>query len=712
MCGIFGILAGRGASFPEELLRESAGSLFRLSESRGKEASGLLVRANQALYVLKEAVSASQLMNSAAYRSLFTGHLRESGYTDSDLAVPFAFVGHSRLVTNGRSELNWNNQPVVKDGAAGVHNGIVVNDRELWEQFPELRKKTDLDTEILLSLLQLHRRQSLSLRKAVADTFSRIKGSASVALLFDDLDAALLATNTGSLYTCTSDDGKVLIFASEKYFLRELLAGRALKARFSQANIAQIRAGTGCLVSLRDLSRLNFGLFAGPREDFPEEELRDLALPEKVPVRDLSEYRNPPPVDVSRYRLREEVQREMLETWERLYSGELGIRRCTRCLNTEHMPFIQFDAEGVCNYCRSYEARKRQGHRTFKGEEKLRELVSRHRSEAGKPDCVVGFSGGRDSGYGLYYIIKHLGLHPIVFTYDWGMVVDLARRNQARITGKLGIEQILVSADIRRKRENVRKNFEAWLKRPRLGMLPILMAGDKKFYYYFHKIREQNDLNLFIFCGGHEAEETPFKYGFCGVSHGIDDTFNRLTGISWVKKLTLISYYAANFLLNPAYLNRSVLDTLDAFYSTYVLHDDYLYLYHYLEWDERQVVDTISREFEWETAPDTVATWRIDDGTAPVYNYIYLALAGFTEFDDFRSFQIREGKLTREEAFQLVKEENKPRFEEIEWYAEAIDLDVNRAIGIVNQAAKLYERNLREAAATKAAARQAPVITR
>ena len=134
-----------------------------------------------------------------------------------------------------------------------------------------------------------------------------------------------------------------------------------------------------------------------------------------------------------------------------------------------------------------------------------------------------------------------------------------------------------------------------------------------------------------------------------------------------------------------------MLDTLFAYYATYILKDDYLYLYHFIEWDEKKIISDIREKYDWETAPDTIATWRIDDGTAPFYNYIYLTMAGFTEFDNFRSYQVREGKLTREEAFELIKEENRPRFDAIEWYAEAVNFDVNRAVGIINAAPKRYK---------------------
>ena len=65
----------------------------------------------------------------------------------------------------------------------------------------------------------------------------------------------------------------------------------------------------------------------------------------------------------------------------------------------------------------------------------------------------------------LYILLKiYLKLNPIAFTYDWGMVTDLARRNIARVCGKLGVENIIVSADIHWKRENIRKNISGMVK--------------------------------------------------------------------------------------------------------------------------------------------------------------------------------------------------------------------------------------------------------
>ena len=89
-------------------------------------------------------------------------------------------------------------------------------------------------------------------------------------------------------------------------------------------------------------------------------------------------------------------------------------------------------------------------------------------------------------------------------------------------------------------------------------------------------------------------------------------------------------------------------------------------------------------------AMDTKSTWRIGDGTAAFYNYIYYTVAGFSEFDTFRSNQIREGMITREKALALVNEENQPRYETIKWYLEIIGMNFKNVIERINKMPKLY----------------------
>ncbi|MCW4005052.1 MAG: hypothetical protein NWF04_00425 [Candidatus Bathyarchaeota archaeon] len=685
MCGIFGAIIAEDLGFSSNDLMQLVNYMFKLSESRGKEASGLAVRFNDSVYVLKEPVSASELIKSKKYQNLFTQTLKTDGCKNGCLQPPIVVLGHSRLQTNGPSEINTNNQPVVKDGAVGIHNGIIVNDQKLWAAFPAIKKRYDVDTEIFLSLLQLFREGGQPMAHAVSWVFEKIEGSASVALQFEDANTVVLATNTGSLYLGCSKTGKTLVFASEQYILQQITESASLKGLFDKDAVKQIPAGQGCLIHLGSCRKQFFSL------QTPDPEAADvIPLISPLKVFELYDSDVPPPPELNRNRLTNEMRQSMMQTWEALYSSKDVLKRCSRCLLPETMPFISFDEEGVCSFCRDYETRGNY----LKGEEALEEFIYKYRSSSDEPDVVIGFSGGRDSAFGLDYIKNTLGLHPVTFTYDWGMVNDLARRNQARVVGKLGVEHIVISADIRKKRGYIRKNLKAWLKKPDLGMVPILMAGDKQFYYYFHKVRKQTGIKLFIFCGGYEGEEGTglFKYGFCNVAtQGSKNALRRMTGISKVNKLKMMYYYFKQFIKNPAYINKSMFDTLFAYYSSYVLPDDYVYLFHYIDWDEDTIIKTITEKFNWERETDTIATWRTDDGTAAFYNYIYMTMAGFTEFDIFRSHQIREGKLTRKQAYEIVKEENRPRFKSIEWYGQTIDFDINKAIKAINNAKKLYQ---------------------
>jgi hypothetical protein len=58
---------------------------------------------------------------------------------------------------------------------------------------------------------------------------------------------------------------------------------------------------------------------------------------------------------------------------------------------------------------------------------------------------------------------------------------------------------------------------------------------------------------------------------------------------------------------------------------------------------------------------------------------------GFSEFDTFRSNQIREGMMDREAALEAVLQENRPRYQSLVWYLETIGLDFNDTISRINE---------------------------
>lgn len=650
MCGIWGLVGQRIANKHE--IRSAVEKLFVLSESRGKEASGISGLLNGAIISLKMAEPASKLIKKQAFDKFMEDMLN----VDQER---FVVIGHSRLATNGSEVNNENNQPVVTDGISIVHNGIIVNVDQLWNDNPDLNRQTELDTEILGKIITKKIERGKTETDAVREAYKSIQGTASTLIISEKSKKLIAATNNGSLYCSRSRDKNWIIFASEAYILQELFKkNRLMKNLFHEKSITHIKSNSGITVGIDSAKAKRFLL-----DDYI---VKHGASRHSKVIDYIGKYKSL------------EIDVEAIK----------NLKRCTKCVLPETFPYIEFDSDGVCNYCRSYKKMK------YIGETRLRGWAEAIKRENVKKEynSIVSFSGGRDSSYGLHIFVKELGLKPIAYNYDWGMVTDLARRNQARMCAALGVELVTVSADIHTKRENIRKNISAWMRKPDLGMVPLFMAGDKAYFYYANVMKKRFGLDS-ILLASNPFETTHFKSGFCGVKPSVlknagSDLEVEQLYISDVFRMA--GHYANQYLINHKYFNSSLIDTAIATMSYYMIPHAYFRLFDYIPWEEKTVNDVLLNEYDWELAPDTDSSWRIGDGTAPFYNYIYYNACGFTENDTLRSNQIREGSLEREKALEIIYNENQPRWESLEWYFNILGLDMVDVLSKVKRMDKLY----------------------
>jgi len=247
----------------------------------------------------------------------------------------------------------------------------------------------------------------------------------------------------------------------------------------------------------------------------------------------------------------------------------------------------------------------------------------------------------------------------------------------------MNVEHILIAADIRTKRNNVKKNVVAWLSNPEISLVPLFLAGDKFFYKYASLLKKEMNLSAIIF-SLHALEVTNFKTGFANVNQ--ISRLEKLTGISNLNKLKLGTHYLINFLRNPRYINSTIPDTFMAFLYYYIKGKDYYSIFDYIPWDENEIISVIKENYGWEGSSDGESTWRIGDGTAPFYNYIYLRHSGFCENDTFRSNQIREGLISRCEAINLLKKDNIIDVKAYKWYCDTIGINAAEALNTINNA--------------------------
>ena len=543
---------------------------------------------------------------------------------------PNFILGHSRLVTNGFID----NQPVYRDDLILIHNGIVTNCDELW--INNRQRKQGIDSEIISVIFSECLQLGKTLEEASQSVFEHCEGVVSAAIYAPKISKLILLSNNGSLYI--GSKGNQTSFSSEEWPLFD--------------------SGFGDIYQIKGFKVL------------------DIPSPNSITEHQL--------LKKSRNTLVPVVPNFLVETPEskKLAHHEPKLLRCSKCILPSTMPFIHFDAEGVCNYCNNYIIRNKP-----KPLEQLMDLVEPYKRK-NHVDCIVPFSGGRDSCMALHLIQKELKMKSVAYTYDWGMVTDLGRRNISRMCASLGVENIIVAADIEQKRRWIKLNLEAWLKKPHLGMVSLLTAGDKHFFRYVEQVKKQTGVGLNIW-GVNPLEVTHFKAGFLDIPPGFEET--KVYSGGFMNQLRYQKKRYAEYIRNPSYFNSSIYDTLSGeYWRSIAKKEDYFHMFDYYTWDEDEI-NGVLEEYNWEKATDTPTTWRIGDGTAAFYNYIYYTVAGFTEHDTFRSNQIREGVLTRDEALKLVKIENLPRYPNIKGYLDAVNVDYSYAIDVVNKIPKLYE---------------------
>jgi len=197
MCGIFGVITKEDSNYSNNFLKKSLITLAKLSETRGKDSSGLctLNQKDHNFDIVKGPIPANQLFKRNKVKDIIKDAFSKENKDNLKLAF-----GHARLVTNGTQLEDKNNQPVVKEDIICVHNGIVVNVNELWSNYTKLNRKYEIDTEVIPALVRMDLNEGNSVESSVVNSIEKVFGTVSIAITFTDIQKFILATNNGSLY--------------------------------------------------------------------------------------------------------------------------------------------------------------------------------------------------------------------------------------------------------------------------------------------------------------------------------------------------------------------------------------------------------------------------------------------------------------------------------------------------------------------------------
>ena len=116
---------------------------------------------------------------------------------------------------------------------------------------------------------------------------------------------------------------------------------------------------------------------------------------------------------------------------------------------------------------------------------------------------------------------------------------------------------------LKEKEKNIKMNLEAWLKKPHLGMISLLTAGDKHFFQHIESVKKQTNIQLNIW-GINPLEVTHFKSGFLGVKPDFEE--KRVYSHGIFKQMKYQKLRFKQMIKNPTYFNSSLIDTLSGEY--------------------------------------------------------------------------------------------------------------------------------------------------
>jgi N-acetyl sugar amidotransferase len=317
------------------------------------------------------------------------------------------------------------------------------------------------------------------------------------------------------------------------------------------------------------------------------------------------------------------------------------MKRCVRCGLPETHETISFDAAGVCNICRQQEF-KRDKVDWAANKLTLDSLVQEYRGKYDY-DCIVPFSGGKDSTWTLYYLVKEYKLKPLVVRFDHGFMRPNLEANVKRVLRRLGVDFLSFTPN--------------WHIVQKLMLQSLLEKGD--FCWHCHTgifsypmwIAIEKQVPLILW-GEPSAEYTAyFSYGqtedvdekrfnrYINLGISAEDMFVRLGGTVDLRDLKPYSYPPLQKLRALNY--RSVC------------------LGSYIPWDVKRQSEIIQSELGWqgdevENVPPQYRYEKIECYMQGVRDYIKYIKRGYSRPSHLVALDVRNERMKKEEGEHLI----------------------------------------------------------
>ncbi len=348
---------------------------------------------------------------------------------------------------------------------------------------------------------------------------------------------------------------------------------------------------------------------------------------------------------------------------------------CTNCVIPETAESHKFDSNNVCSVCTQI-SKKNENIDWKSRSDSLNRLLNDFRGKHDY-DCIVPFSGGKDSVFALWYLVKEKNLKPLVVRFDHTFLRDTVQENTNKVIKKLGVDFINFTPKFNVVKKLMfeslfRRGDFCWHCHVGIAAYPIKIAIEKKI--------------PLIFYGEPSAEYSSF-YSYDDFEELNVEKFNRTInlGINAEDILGMINQRFPNDKISENDMEPFIFPSQKELRKNNIKA---CYLGNYIPWDVRKQVDIIKKELNWkgdqvEGIPNSYDYEKIECYLQGTRDYIRYLKRGFGRTSHLVSIDIRNKRLTREEGLSLVKEYDGKKPKSLEYMLKILNISEDEFYDIV-----------------------------
>ena len=319
------------------------------------------------------------------------------------------------------------------------------------------------------------------------------------------------------------------------------------------------------------------------------------------------------------------------------------MKKCSRCLLPETHETISFDSRGICSVCQNREFRNEQINWSARRTE-LDTLITKVKGTADY-DCIIPFSGGKDSTFTLYFVVKELALKPLVVSFDHGFYRPNMLANRNRVVETLGVDLLTFKPN--------------WLLVRKLMLQSLLEKGD--FCWHCHTgifsypmwIAIEKRVPLILW--GETSSEYASYYSYEDDEKVDEDRFNQIVNLGITAddmEIRMGDEFSQRDFKPYTYPPRRLLRELNL---------QSLALGSFIPWNPKEQAKLISKELGWtgdevEGVPPEFNYEKIECYMQGVRDYIKYRKRGYSRVSHLMALELRKGAINKEGAEKLTSE--------------------------------------------------------